>query len=588
MKQINLSYTQEYATQIKELTHVPYGYVNKTICGCGLTSVALENNRNTIIAVPNQQLTTNKACQYPNDRTTNIVFPVMAGVTMEDIDMYIKSTSIVKIMITYDSLWKVEHLLATRRYDLVIDESDQLLKCTNLKLDDKDDIYSIDVLTKLFEIAKTYKDRTSFISATPIPLEYMPDWISELDQVKIEWSNTIKAKPYLMERTYPFKSIREEIIKPLQKNDKVIINDLATSKVIVFVNSVSNIIKIIKECELDSDDVAIVIGDNVKNDIKIKGYNRLQDPSKLPKFTFITSVGFQGIDLYDKDALSIVVSNTTRSFTMVDMMTDLKQAVSRQRNKTNPNYDKYVFIYNQSIFNKTEEELLIHLDKIQSDIVEAIDIYEYAKANNKKAGFDMLSKDSKDFAHYTIYNRDDDTFEMNKMAFMADKYFILETRKQFTQGFDIRGSFDSSEVVNCKIEMKKEVSFADLVLYFREVLQNSDNNISDWGVYSTRVEWIDIIEKCFKLYNKVWSNVTTAKEMLTNYNNPQGQIAIKIKNLFSVGQRYTRADIKKQLKDLYLKESINRTAKHTDLNEYFDTRELTINGERMVEIIKRK
>lgn len=45
---------------------IPAGYINKTICGCGLTSVAIESAENCVIAVPNVALVENKVRQYYN------------------------------------------------------------------------------------------------------------------------------------------------------------------------------------------------------------------------------------------------------------------------------------------------------------------------------------------------------------------------------------------------------------------------------------------------------------------------------------------------------------------------------------------
>lgn len=324
------------------------------------------------------------------------------------------------------------------------------------------------------------------------------------------------------------------------------------------------------------------------NDVKIKGYNRLQNPAKLPKFTFITSVGFQGIDLYDKDAFSIVVSNTGATFTMVDMLTDMKQAISRQRMKENVNYGKYGFIYNQNVFSKTEEELIKEMNKIESSIKQAINLHKMAKDSGNIDGFDLLAKDSKDFKTYTIYNQDEDIYELNQMAFNADKYMILELRKQFTDGFDVRASFADSEIVECNVKMAKEVTYADLVKYFK-CSMDLDTQKVDWAEYSTRTEWIDIIEKCWSLFGKTWTNVTVAKEMIENYNNEFNQLGIKIRAMFSVGQRYSRADIKSRLDNLYKKHNVTRKAKHTDLSDYFETKEVkSTGGERFIEILRRK
>ena len=96
-----------------------------------------------------------------------------------------------------------------------------------------------------------------------------------------------------MQRTYPTKSLINELILPLQNHGSITVNDLKTSKLIIFLNSVTEIMKVIKEANLEADDVALIIGDNARNDIKIKGYNRLSDPKNLPTFTFCTSTGFQ-------------------------------------------------------------------------------------------------------------------------------------------------------------------------------------------------------------------------------------------------------------------------------------------------------
>lgn len=37
-----MNFTAEYASQTT-LTRIPYGWIDKTICGCGLTTVAIEN-----------------------------------------------------------------------------------------------------------------------------------------------------------------------------------------------------------------------------------------------------------------------------------------------------------------------------------------------------------------------------------------------------------------------------------------------------------------------------------------------------------------------------------------------------------------
>lgn len=564
MKQIILNYDTEYATQ--SMIDIPAGYIDKSICACGMTSVALENNKNVVLAVPTIYLSINKADQYPNARSNKIVLPVWGDTSSTDINNYLLENPITKIMCTYDSLHKVKHLLPDSH--LIIDESNMLLSTTKQRPQ---------AIADLFDIAYENKDTVSFISATPIPLEYMPEWISTIDQVKINWTNTIKVFPILCERTYPFKALTDEFLIPLKSNGSMTVAEKTFDKVIVFINTVLQISKIIKESGLDKDECGIICGDSLKNDVKISGIKRYRS-GKLPKFLFITSSGFCGIDLVDDTAMTIIVSNTGKNWQMIDMLTDLKQAISRQRNKNNPNYGSYIYIYNQTIFSKSEEDLLRIINGVRKKIELSIPHYDYLKSIGEEINF-MYDDD---FEAYTLF-KDSNCF-INEQAFNADKYFIMETRNQYLRGFDVRDRVGESRTVE-PVVLPREVTYSDLVDYF---LKNSKEGEIDWGVYSTREEWIKVIEDSYRFYKKVWKDYTYAKGMIENYGNVYEQIKMDIRCNFSVGSRYTRAAIKEILKEIYNKHRINRVPRHYDLEDALFIKGVKITGERMVEIIGKK
>jgi len=286
-----INFETEFCGQKPEFNKIPVGYIDKQICGCGLTSVALENNQNNIIAVPTQNLILNKCAQYPNDRFNGTILGVYGKVGETEINDYLalcKNTDQpIKIMVTYDSFFKVCHLLDT--CNLVIDESNELFKYIGLKIKNGNDE---DCYNYLMRKAEIYKDRVSFISATPIPVEYFPEWVQELPQFQFEFKNTIDVRKMLMQRTNPYQALKDEIIRPLNINGSVSIGDRTITKVIVFINSVRTITQIVRDCNLNKDDVAIICGDSVRNDCKIRGYNRVEKYNVLPKYTFITSTGF--------------------------------------------------------------------------------------------------------------------------------------------------------------------------------------------------------------------------------------------------------------------------------------------------------
>lgn len=489
----------EYASEV--LKTIPSGYIDKTICGCGLTTVALENEEDTVIAVPTIYLAMNKSEQYPNERYAGKVLAVYGNTSMDEINFYWQTNRTRKIMVTYDSLDKIVHLLD--RCKLVIDESNELLSRTKLKPE---------IIDKVFKIAYNYKDTVSFISATPTPLEYMPDWVSDIDQIKIEWSNTDKAKPILCERTYPIKSLKNEFICPLKENGSMTVAHKKFSKLIIFINSIKEIVDIVRESELDKNECGIICGDSLKNDIKIRGINRYVT-GVLPTYLFITSSGFCGIDLVDSDAMTIVVSTTSQKWKMIDTLTDLKQAISRQRNKNNPNYGSFIYIYNQTIFKKSKDELLKELNGTYSKISDTIALYDLAVKNNRTNGFEPYP----DFTAYTIFRGN--SYEINEQAFNADAYFIMETRNQYSKGFDIRSSFGSIDEVVADV-LPKEVTYKELVAYFNDC--HVDGKM-DWCECSTKVEWISLIESSYRLYKQTWKDQSYAKRMVESYGVNSGQ-----------------------------------------------------------------
>lgn len=556
----------EYASEVIE--KIPYGYIDKTVCGCGLTTVALENDEDTVIAVPTIYLALNKSEQYPNERFDGKVLAVYRETSTNEINSYWQTTSTGKrkIMVTYDSLPKLKHLLDKCR--LIIDESNELLSKTKLKPE---------VIEHVFTIAKSYKDTVSFISATPTPLQYMPEWISDIDQVKIEWSNTIKSSPIICERTYPIKSLKDEFIIPLKEQGSMTVANRTFSKLIIFMNSINQIIDAIKESGLDADDCGIICGDSLKNDIRIRGIKRYVT-GILPKYLFITSSGFAGIDLVDVEAMTVVVSSTKNKWKMIDMLTDLKQAVSRQRNKNNPTYGSYVYIFNQTIFKKSEGELLQELLATYEKIKKSIALYDLAVKNNISNGFEPYP----DFEAYTFFK--DNRYEINNQAFSADAYFIMETRKQYSKGFDIRGNFDRIDEFE-PVVLPNDVTYKYLVRFFND--RHVDGKM-DWGEVSTKTKWISLIELSYQYYKQTWVDQSYAKQMVEKYGEEEKIIKHKIGRKMSTGKRYTRKEAKKMLQDIYDLHNISRRASHTDFDEIFKrVNHGKSGGERFLEILEK-
>jgi len=510
-----------YASEFLET--IPIGNIDKTICGCGFTTVVLENKQNVVIAMPTRYLIDNKASQYPNTRVDWNVIKCYGEMDLEHILFEISElkqrNKPIKILATYDSLYKIEILLTSDLYDfkLIVDEADQLLHYAKLKATSKTLLDVSNVTEYIWSISKKVKYKTSFISATPIPLMYLPAWIAELKQYKFKWSNVQKKIPIKYKAKFPQHEVNQNVIGAILKNGYFSFKDAKVRKLIIFINSVTSIVKMIKANNLPVEDVAILCGTSKINSLKIKEYKILEDPNDLPQFTFVTAAGFQGIDLNDKEALSVIISTVGRDYTMLNINFDVKQAISRNRNRSNPFYGTCLYVYNKSIFNTTESELLKIIDNnycVLDDNVNTI----IKESGRPKLSLIKTLNSSKFFFTYTN-QIDEETVVINENLFNADRFFVIETRRLFDDGFrsvkgntvDVRPeSFGLIEKIHAPL-------FKDYVSHFQKI-KDPDCLDFAWNPYMNNEKYKNRIEKVYGRFSLTFDSY---KQTNLWYNKPE-------------------------------------------------------------------
>ncbi len=501
-----------YAGQ--KIKRIPFGYIDKQLAGIGLTTVALENGINTIVTVPSVSLVRNKEFQYTDGqpkRVRHTVLGVCGGVSDEEIKEYLSDIAFfkhpIKVIVTYDSLHRVRHLLEDA--DLVVDESDKILGLALLKAGNKTSKEDVDAIDSLLTIAKEHYEKTgrvAFISATPTNVMYMEEWIQKMPQINMNWTKLHKVKPILFKSGFPTADLRKSVILPIKEfGSGKLSNGDSFSKVIVFINSVQGINKIIKRCRLDVKEVAIVCASGLKNDMKIGKYRRLIDVHNLPTYTFCTSTGFSGIDLYDKDALTVVVSSTKKEHTMIGIHQDLRQCASRNRTKENPHFGRVLFIYNQSNFTQTEEELLEEIHNERHRLQNNIDMLNGLKDIEKKTDCAITFNESPVFITYIKEN--EGVFSVNENLINAHRDFLLNVKRFLVKGFNITGEVDVEEDVS--LVKCSNASYVELANYFQT---HHKNGVVAWNERLYDAEYIDILNECYKAYGRVWVNYKYAQQ----------------------------------------------------------------------------
>lgn len=153
--------------------------------GCGGTTIAIENNKNTIIAMPYVNLIKNKEVQYPD-----VLFGIYEGIGKKEIIDYVNSREIKKIAVTYDSLERLIMLLIEQGVDvyddyfLLVDEYHVLFNSY---------CFRNEAIKKVLEYSRKFREVT-FMTATPIEEEFQLKELKDLQVVEVKWYNTVPCK----------------------------------------------------------------------------------------------------------------------------------------------------------------------------------------------------------------------------------------------------------------------------------------------------------------------------------------------------------------------------------------------------------
>ena len=467
---------------------LPRGIVNKGITGCGATTLAIEDEHKSIICSPRINLIKNKSQQHKGTLT------VYGDVRNGEIEDYLRNSPKPKILATYDSVPRLNGLIKDRSdWRVVVDEYQYILIDSGFKSETE---------IALLETLKGFPYVT-YLSATPIADKYMlqMDWFKGMPYTVLEWSNIEKRLVKRVQSKNPINNAIE-IVRNYQKGiyPSILVNGekIESKECVIFLNSVTNIANIIKQTELQSDEVNIIVAFNEENNILIKKLGGDFGIGSIPlkgeqhkKFTFCTSTAFAGCDFYSTCASTFVISDNKKAHTSIDIATELAQIAGRQRLECNPFRNTTTLIYNVDVGESKEDSYKAILEKKFQDSD------EYTKLNNGLTGknrefaikdIQTCQKLNKYSEHYVCYNEATNRFFVNNMAYLNDCFSYdvqkenyldgITVRKQLEDsGFNVNGNVaysDYEEQLECII--KKE-SFADRMKRYCEYRKQKETSM---------------------------------------------------------------------------------------------------------------
>ena len=582
----NIKYLTERDKFIEEFGkpfELPNGILNKEIPGCGATTVALTDEHKTIICSPRNELLKNKHEQYPD------TLLVIGGVDTIEIEAYLQTAELPKILVSYDSVYKLIGCIKYKSdWRVVVDEFQCLLA---------DSSFKSEIELHFLDNSRSFPYVT-FLSATPILDKYLEqiDYFKDMNYYQLDWEEKDIVRVY-RERTKNPINAALEIVRYYQNGNypSVYVNGerIYSKECVIFLNSVNNIVNIIKQTELNPEEVNIIVGNSDDNDRQIarigEGFKRGRIPLKgetHKKFTFCTSTAYAGCDFYSTNAATFVISDCNRPNTAVDIATELVQIAGRQRLACNPFRQFLTFVYNVNAEEVEQETFNEHLCRKVNVTLDEI-------RDNNNAGEALRAKRIKDFRRipdnvkyqdsYTMYDEQKGEFVFNRLAYVNEQYCFDVQKFNYQNGVIVKkllqdSSFDVSENQTYAVYQEqlkhliKKEPFVDRMQAYCEyrakqglivnlAMSTLESKYPELRYYyealgADRIKALNYKEK--KLLNEIHIMKTKNK------------IRHELHGIIHIGDRILTTDIQQTLHDVYDRLGIDKSLKATDLNEFFE------------------
>ena len=582
----NIKYLTEREKFIEEFGkpfELPNGILNKEIPGCGATTVALTDEHKTIICSPRNELLKNKHEQYPD------TLLVIGGVDTKEIEAYLQTAELPKILVSYDFVYKLIGCIKYKSdWRVVVDEFQCLLA---------DSSFKSEIELHFLDNSRSFPYVT-FLSATPILDKYLEqiDYFKDMNYYQLDWEEKDIVRVY-RERTKNPINAALEIVRYYQNGNypSVYVNGerIYSKECVIFLNSVNNIVNIIKQTELKPEEVNIIVGNSEDNDRQIarigEGFKRGRIPLKgetHKKFTFCTSTAYAGCDFYSTNAATFVISDCNRPNTAVDIATELVQIAGRQRLACNPFRQFLTFVYNVNAEEVEQETFNEHLCRKVNVTLDEI-------RDNNNAGEALRAKRIKDFRRipdnvkyqdsYTMYDEQKGEFVFNRLAYVNEQYCFDVQKFNYQNGVIVKkllqdSSFDVSENQTYAVYQEqlkhliKKEPFVDRMQAYCEyrakqglivnlAMSTLESKYPELRYYYEalgvdRIKALNYKEK--KLLNEIHIMKTKNK------------IRHELHGIIHIGDRILTTDIQQTLHDVYDRLGIDKSLKATDLNEFFE------------------
>ena len=540
-----------------------------------------------------------------------------------------------KILVTYDSFRHVKDALQELgifgNFQVVVDEFQSIFIDSRFKSDTE-----LELLGHLRDVQKL-----CYVSATPMLDKYldMLDEFKNLPYLELDWEteNPFRIVHPKLEVKFTGKSMNEEAKRVIEsyktgKYESVLDPDnkgsfIESHEATLFMNSVKGICQVIRSCNLHINECNVLCARTEKNEKDIRrAFNEvlkretesLKKHPKVPKdynvigripkrgethkqFTFCTRTVYLGADFYSTNSRTFIFSDANIDCLSVDISMDLEQILGRQRLTENPwkNSAKLFVKVLGKGKTQTEKDFKEYMDKKVENSKKLLNVFDTTSPDNKHvlaekyefgAKHDYYKRDYVAVNHHSgsslkpVFNNlvlvsEIRTFEIQQVDY-KDRFSVFNSLKE--------KDFDGGNLEN----VDKEVAEFEAIGNVRDKLKYLVKFTTETpGIAKQQINnfLAQIPEKYERYYtilgpDRIKANGYLEADLRREWVKTNSEIKIddgmieKIYSTFEIGKKYDKAKIKTTLKDIYQNYSIDKTAKASDLTDYFVLRTTTVSN----------
>lgn len=607
-------YMSEDPDLLTYLGHFNKFILNKTVTGCGGTSLFLNSSIDVVIISPRLQALKDKHEQHPDTflfhspYTNNGKRADDIKRLMSELNNYISfcgstpftNKKYAKVLVTLDSCDKVIDVLkknaAINKFLFVVDEFQCLMGDATFK-----GTTDMNFLIRLDNEAKNI----CYLSATPIQdmfLDFVPQF-KGLPYIKLEWDKSVLEEPNVreiqMKKDESAEKVCSNIIRDFKTNGyfarKVIDGQVVYStEACIFLNEVRSIINIITKNNLKPDEVTVLCSEGkvsgLPKGFKVGGLCTDKNNPRNKTFTFCTKASFEGVDFYSTNAMTFVFINAGKEWQTLDIMLDIPQILGRQRLDINPFRHDAVIYYKTKPYCMTTTEFKAQQTAMEYKSSQIITLYDMATPEMKAIlleAFRDRAEDKKFVDDYVdvLQVNGRQTLGINTLVQMAMWNKWQQRTHYYSHSCQLTTSIQSAISMNVKPQKVKDFEQQYYSASDKDrlkVYSDFRNTCSSHYAIILQNPFIDI--RYHDWYDKLGYDelarlnfdVQKVEQEYGYYCNHE-PIIQKCRETFTVGNFYTKPEVKNILQQIYDGLGlVGKKAKANELEVYMNVKERMI------------